>query len=67
MPRDELVGSLGRPALKPAEFREQVSVIGLCYLHDLLSPHYDDSGSGYFSRAANAARVHGRRLEQDAA
>jgi len=34
MPRDEPVGSFGRPALKPTEFREQVSPIGLHLLHD---------------------------------
>ena len=34
MPRDEPVGSLGRLALKPTEFREQVGPIGLHLLHD---------------------------------
>ena len=34
MPRDEPVGSLGRLRLKPTEFREQVSPIGLHLLHD---------------------------------
>ena len=34
MPRDEPVGSLGRLALKPTEFCEQVDPIGLQLLHD---------------------------------
>jgi len=35
MPRDEPVGSLGRLALKPAEFREQVGLIRFRLFHDL--------------------------------
>ena len=35
MPRDELVGSFGRLALKPAEFREKVGLIGFPVLHDV--------------------------------
>ena len=44
MPRDEPVGSLGRLALKPTEFREQVSLIGFRLLHEV-PPCFDDSGS----------------------
>ena len=35
MPRDEPVGSLGRLALKPTEFREKVGLIGFPVLHDV--------------------------------
>ena len=35
MPRDEPVGSLGRLALKPTEFREQLGLIGFAVLHDV--------------------------------
>jgi hypothetical protein len=35
MPRDEPVGSLGRLALKPTEFRVQVGLIGFRLLHDV--------------------------------
>jgi hypothetical protein len=38
MPRDEPVGSLGRLALKPMEFREKVGLIGFRLLHDV-PPH----------------------------
>jgi hypothetical protein len=38
MPRDEPVGSLGRLALKPTEFREKVGLIGFRLLHDV-PPH----------------------------
>ena len=34
MPRDEPVGSFGRLALKPTEFREQLGLIGFALLHD---------------------------------
>ena len=44
MPRDEPVGSFGRLALKPAEFREKVGLIGFPVLHDV-PPCIDDSGS----------------------
>jgi hypothetical protein len=43
MPRDELVGSFGRLALKPTEFRKQVGLIGFPDFHDL-PPCFDDSG-----------------------
>ena len=42
MPRDEPVGSLGRLALKPTEFREQMGLIGFRLLHDV-PPCFDDS------------------------
>jgi hypothetical protein len=35
MPRDKPVGSFGRLALKPAEFREQLGLIGVAVLHDV--------------------------------
>jgi hypothetical protein len=35
MPRDEPVGSFGRLALKPTEFREQVGLIRFRLLHDV--------------------------------
>ena len=35
MPRDKPVGSFGRLALKPAEFREKVGLIGFPVLHDV--------------------------------
>ena len=35
MPRDKPVGSFGRLALKPAEFREQLGLIGFPVLHDV--------------------------------
>jgi hypothetical protein len=41
MPRDEPVGSLGRLALKPTEFREQVGLIDFPVLHDV-PPVCDD-------------------------
>lgn len=44
MPRDEPVGSLGRLALKPTEFREQLGLIGFAVLHDV-PPCCNDSGS----------------------
>jgi hypothetical protein len=44
MPRDEPVGSLGRLALKPTEFREQVGLIGFAVLHNV-PPSFDDSRS----------------------
>ena len=44
MPRDEPVGSLGRLALKPMEFREKVGLIGFPVLHDV-PPCCDDSAS----------------------
>jgi len=43
MPRDEPVGSFGRLALKPTEFREQLGLIGFCLRH-VLPPDFDDSG-----------------------
>ncbi len=42
MPRDEPVGSLGRLAFKPTEFREQRGLIRLRLLHDA-PPCFDDS------------------------
>jgi hypothetical protein len=44
MPRDEPVGSFGRLALKPTEFREKVGLIDFPVLHDV-PPCFDDSGS----------------------
>jgi hypothetical protein len=44
MPRDEPVGSLGRLAFKPTEFREQVGLIRFRLLHDV-PPYFDDSGA----------------------
>jgi len=44
MPRDEPVGSLGRLDLKPAEFREQVGLIGFPVRHNV-PPCFDDSDS----------------------
>jgi hypothetical protein len=41
MPRNEPVGSLGRLALKPAEFRKKVGLIGFRLLHDV-PPRFDD-------------------------
>ena len=57
MPRDEPVGSLGRLALKPTEFREQVGMIGFRLLHDV-PPCFDDSGSDQLpcKQAPNRAR-----------
>jgi len=46
MPRDELVGSLGRLALKLTEFREQLSLIRFRLLHDV-PPCLDDSGATF--------------------
>jgi hypothetical protein len=42
MPRDEPVGSLGRLALKPTKFRDQLSMVGFPVLHDV-PPRLDDS------------------------
>ena len=44
MPRDEPVGSFGRPALKLTEFCEQVGLIRFRLLHDV-PPCFDDSDS----------------------
>ena len=44
MPRDEPVGSLGRLALKPTEFREKVGLIGFPVFHDV-PPCFDDWGA----------------------
>ena len=42
MPRDEPVGSFGRLAFKPTEFREQLGLIGFAVIHDV-PPCCDDS------------------------
>jgi hypothetical protein len=42
MPRDEPVGSLGRHALKPTEFREQMGMIGFRLLHNVPPSFYLD-------------------------
>jgi hypothetical protein len=44
MPRDEPVGSFGRHALKPTEFREKAGLIGFRLLHDV-PPCFNDSGA----------------------
>ena len=53
MPRDEPVGSFGRLALKPAEFREQLGLIGFAVLHDV-PPCCDDSDSDQLPGKAGA-------------
>jgi len=53
MPRDEPVGSFGRLALKPTEFREQMGVIGFRLLHDV-PPRLDNSGSDQLPCKAGA-------------
>ena len=53
MPRDEPVGSFGRLALKPTEFREQVGLIGFAVLHDV-PPCCDDSDSDQLPCKAGA-------------
>ena len=60
MPRDEPVGSLGRLALKPTEFREQVGLIGFPLLHDV-PPCFDDSDSDQLPCKAGAEQGRGRR------
>ena len=67
MPRDEPVGSFGRLALKPAEFREKVGLIGFAVLHDV-PPCCDDSDSDQLPGKAGAEQwrgkiATGRRLE----
>ena len=58
MPRDEPVGSFGRLALKPTEFREQVGLIGVAVLHDV-PPCCDDSESDQLPRKAGAEQWRG--------
>jgi len=66
MPRDEPVGSFGRLALKPTEFREQVGLIRIRLLHDV-PPCFDDSGSDQLPRKAGVEQGRGRRSQRDTA
>ncbi len=71
MPRDEPVGSLGRLALKPTEFSEQLSLIRFRLLHDV-PPCLDDSGATLSLRSTGRTggresaeqRCRGKRLSQ---
>ena len=58
MPRDEPVGSFGRLALKPTEFREKVGLIGFPVLHDV-PPCFDDSDSDQLPCKAGAEQGRG--------
>ena len=66
MPRDEPVGSFGRLALKPTEFREKVGLIGFAVLHDV-PPCCDYSASDQPPCKAGVEQGRGRRSQRDAA
>ena len=55
MPRDEPVGSLGRLALKPTQFHDQLGMVGFPVLHDA-PPCFDDWGGDLLPGKAGAAQ-----------